>query len=70
MKKNMATTDRILRLTLAVVLIVLFYTNVVSGTWGIISLVAAGVLTVVSLVGVCPFYSLFGVSTCKTPVRK
>jgi hypothetical protein len=64
MKKNMNTADRIIRLTISVILVILFFTNVVSGTLGIVLLVLAGVFTLTSVVSFCPLYTIFGISTC------
>ena len=65
MKKNMSNTDRIVRILISILLVVLYFTNVVTGTLGIVLLVLAGVFTLTSLVSFCPLYSLFGISTCK-----
>jgi hypothetical protein len=65
MKKNMSSLDRILRLAIAVVVAVLYFTNVISGTWAIILGIVALILLVTSLVGVCPLYKLLGISTKK-----
>ncbi len=70
MKKNMGNIDRVIRLTVAVLLVVLVSTGVVSGVWGTVVWVAAGVLALVSAVGFCPLYKLLGMSTCKTAPRK
>ena len=64
MKKNMGSADRIIRLIIAAVIAVLFFTNVVSGTVGIILLVAAGVFALTSLISFCPLYPLVGINTC------
>lgn len=66
MKKNMGSTDRALRLIVAIVLVVLYFSNTLTGTLGIIALVAAGVFTLTSLVSFCPIYPLLGINTCKT----
>jgi hypothetical protein len=63
MKKNMGTTDKTIRLVLAVLFAVLYFTGVVKGTLGIILLVLAGVFIVTSLLGFCPLYTPFGWST-------
>lgn len=68
MKKNVGTTDKIIRILIAAVLVVLFFTNVVTGTLGIIALVLAGVLVVTSLVSFCGLYTLLGISSC--PAKK
>lgn len=64
MKKNMGSADRIIRLIFAAVIAVLFFTNVVSGTLGIILLLAAGVFALTSLISFCPLYPLVGINTC------
>ncbi|WP_020597652.1 YgaP family membrane protein [Spirosoma panaciterrae] len=63
MKKNMGSADRIIRVIVAVVLIALFATNVLTGTWGMISLVVAGIFIATSLVSTCPLYLPFGIRT-------
>lgn len=68
MKKNMGNVDRFIRITLAVIVAVLFYTNVINGTLGIVLLVLAGVFVLTSFVGFCPLYALFGLNTC--PIKK
>ncbi len=65
MKKNMGSGDKLIRLAVAIVLIVLYYTGILSGTIGIIVLVLALVFTITSLISFCPLYTLFGISTCK-----
>ena len=65
MKKNMGSYDKLIRLVIAIVLIVLYYTGVIAGTLGIIGLVLALVFTVTSLISFCPLYTLFGLNTSK-----
>jgi len=65
MKKNMGTLDRIIRVSLVVLIAVLYFTNVISGTWAIILGVVAVVFLLTSLIGVCPLYMPFGISTRK-----
>ncbi len=63
MIKNMGKTDRIVRLISAVVLLLLYFTDVVSGTLGIIALIVAGIFVVTSSITFCPLYWPFGIST-------
>jgi len=65
MKKNMGSTDKVLRILAAVVIAVLYYTNYISGTSAIILLIVAGVFIVTSFIGTCPLYLPFGISTRK-----
>ena len=65
MKKNMGSTDRIIRLLIAIVVGILYYTNVISGTLGLVLLILAAVFVLTSFVSFCPLYLPFGISTCK-----
>ena len=64
MKDNMGFTDRLIRLVIAVLFIVLYYTNTITGLWGIALLVLAAIFVLTSFAGVCPLYSLLGINTC------
>ncbi|WP_111683290.1 YgaP family membrane protein [Winogradskyella tangerina] len=64
MKKNMGTADRIIRVIIAAIVGVLFFTDVISGTLGIILLVIAGIFVLTSFVSFCPLYAPFGIRTC------
>jgi membrane-bound ClpP family serine protease len=70
MKANMGSGDKLLRLLLAIVLILLFYFEVLTGTAGIIALIVALVLTVTSLINFCPLYPVFKINTCKRKASK
>jgi uncharacterized membrane protein len=65
MKKNMGIADRALRVTIALVLAVLYFTGVISGTLGLVLLVFAVVFVLTSVVSFCPLYAPFGLNTCK-----
>lgn len=65
MKKNMGLLDRSIRSLIAVIIAILYFTDVITGTLGIILLVVACVLLLTSLLSFCPAYWPFGVSTCK-----
>jgi hypothetical protein len=65
MKKNMGTTDKVIRVLVAVIILVLYFTHVVSGTLAVILLIVAGIFVVTSLLGLCPLYLAFGISTRK-----
>jgi len=68
MKKNMSNTDRIIRIVIAALLVILYATGTVTGTWGIVALVVAAIFVLTSLISFCPLYAIFGISTC--PVKK
>jgi hypothetical protein len=58
--------DRIIRAVVAVIIGVLIFTNVVSGTLAIILGVVAVIFFVTALIGFCPLYTLFKFSTKKS----
>lgn len=63
---NMGQADRIIRLLVAAVIAVLFFTDVIKGTLAIVLLVLAGIFLLTSWIGTCPAYLPFGFSTiCK-----
>lgn len=64
MKKNMGNIDRIIRILVAIIIAVLVFTNVISGTLGIVLLILAGVFVLTSLISFCPLYTLVGINTC------
>jgi glycerol-3-phosphate acyltransferase PlsY len=66
MKKNMGSADRIIRVVVAAAIAVLYFTDILKGTLGIVLLVLAGVFLLTSLVGFCPLYLPFGLKTRKT----
>jgi len=63
MKKNMGIIDKAIRILVAIVLAILFFTNVITGILGIILLVLAGVFVLTSLISFCPLYWPFGINT-------
>ncbi len=60
----MGSTDRIIRIIIAAVIGVLYFTGTISGTWGLVLLILAGVFLLTSFVSFCPLYAPFGISTC------
>lgn len=68
MKKNMGSADRIIRILLAALFAYLYFGGIVTGTWGLVLVILGGVFVLTSLVGFCPLYAPFGISTC--PAKK
>ncbi len=64
MTTNVGTLDRVVRVALAVLFSILYFTGTVSGIAGIVLLILGGVLLVTAVVGTCGLYALFGISTC------
>lgn len=65
MKTNMGTVDRTIRIILALVFSILYFTGTVTGTLGTVLLVLGGIFLMISVLGYCPFYTLLGINTCK-----
>ena len=62
----MGIADKIIRILIAVVVGILYYMGIITGTLGIILLVFAGIFVVTSFVSFCPLYAPFGIDTaCK-----
>ena len=66
MKKNMGTVDEIIRILVAFVITILFFTNIISGIFGIVLLVFAVIFVITGFIGFCPLYLPFGINTGKT----
>ena len=64
MKKNMGIADRIIRVIIAAIIGILFFTETISGTLGIILLILAGIFVLTSIISFCPLYFPFGFKTC------
>jgi hypothetical protein len=65
MKPNVGMLDRGLRLASTFVIFYLYYTGIVNGTVAIVLIVLGGIFFLTSLMGYCPLYGLFGLSTRK-----
>jgi len=62
---NEAGWDRIARVLLGLVLLVLGWGNIVTGGWGVAFKILGFVPLLTGLIGWCPLYSLFKVRTNK-----
>ena len=63
--KNMGKLDRIIRLILAAVIAILYFTDNITGTAAVILGIIAIIFFLTSLVGVCPAYMPFKIKTFK-----
>lgn len=64
MKANMGGADRIIRILIAVVAAVLYFSGTISETVGIVAMVIAGIFLLTSLISFCPLYTILGINTC------
>jgi len=65
MKKNMGSIDKSIRIVIAALVAILYFTKVIDGTLGIVLLVIAGVFLLTSLISFCPLYPVIGINTGK-----
>ena len=65
MRKNLGLADRIIRLIVATIISVLYFTDTVKGTLAIVLMILAGVLVLTSFVSFCPLYWPLGLSSFK-----
>jgi hypothetical protein len=65
MQKNMGTIDKSLRIIVAVIFGILYFTDTVTGILGIILLILGIVFLLTSLVSFCPLYTPLKISTNK-----
>ena len=65
MKKNMGKIDRIVRIVIAAIIVILFFTNQITGIAGILLLVFCGILLITSFAGSCPLYLPLKINTGK-----
>ena len=76
MVHNVGKIDRIIRLSIALILVVLYYLNVADGNWNTYFLFGAVMLFITSMRKCCPIYALLGFGTCgidsdgKAPIIK
>ena len=69
MTRNMGGADRVIRTLLGVAIVGLYMSGRISGTVALVLGVVAGALLISSLIGWCPAYAPFGISTRAVPRR-
>lgn len=65
MKTNVGVIDSAIRIIIALVIIGLYFANVISGTLAIVLIVLAIVFLLTGLIKFCPLYLPFGINTWK-----
>ena len=63
MKTNMGLVDRVIRIGIAVLIGVLFFTGVIGGLTATILLAVAAALVLTSFIGFCPLYFPFRITS-------
>lgn len=64
MKKNMGTTDKLIRVIIAALIGILVITGVLEGTLAIVGIIIAGIFLLTSVISFCPIYTLLGINSC------
>ena len=66
----MGNADRAIRVIVALIIIALYFADIINGTLAIILLILAGVFLITSIIRFCPLYLPFGISTGKSKTEK
>lgn len=59
----MGNMDKIVRVIVALAIAVLYFMEIISGTVALVLLAVGAIFLLTSLIGVCPLYLPFGIST-------
>ncbi|MGB5529608.1 MAG: DUF2892 domain-containing protein [Ignavibacteriaceae bacterium] len=70
MKKNMGSMDRGVRIILALIVAILYFTNQITGVAAIVLGIFAIVFLLTSFMSFCPLYAPFKISTMKKSEQK
>lgn len=65
MKQNMGSTDKFIRALVAVIIALLYLANIISGTTALVLGGIGLIMLLTSLIGFCPLYLPFGITTRK-----
>jgi len=63
MKPNVGSLDKFVRIGAAILVAVLYFMNIISGTLALILLAVGAIFLVTGLVNFCPIYWVTGIST-------
>jgi len=63
MKKNMSKADAIIRIIVATVILILWYSGIIGGTILIVLGVVAAIFMITGFINFCPLYGVLGIGT-------
>ena len=63
MKANMGTIDKVARISVAIIIAILYFTQQITGITAFALLILAGIFIATSFISFCPLYLPFGFST-------
>ena len=61
----MGSADKIIRIMLALIISLLYFTHLISVTLAIVGLIISGIFILTSFISFCPLYMAFGINTRK-----
>ena len=61
----MGSTDKVIRLVTAVIITLLYFTHIITGTFAIVLMILAAIFLLTSIVSFCPLYTPFKINTYK-----
>jgi len=61
MKHNMTTADRIIRVIIAVIIAILYFSNAIPAAWGLTLMMVSFVFMLTAFINFCPLYTLLGI---------
>jgi hypothetical protein len=70
MPKNMGSSDRVIKILVAIVIAGLYLAGKISGTSAVILLILAVIFILTGFISFCPLYYSFGFSTRKKTAQK
>ncbi len=65
MRKNVGTADKVIRIVLGLILLILAFTVSVGQPVKVIFIVIGIIALLTAIAGFCPLYALLGINTCK-----
>ncbi len=69
MKRNMGILDRVIRIAIVALVVVLYFAHLLSPVAAIILGILALVFLLTSIVGMCPIWAALGISTKRKPAK-
>lgn len=65
----MGKTDKFIRLTISLILIILFASDIITGALGWVIIAIAVVFCLTSIAGVCAVYDILGINTLRKKIK-
>jgi len=70
MTKNMGNTDRMIIIGVALVIALLYWQNIISGTIALVLIGVAVIFLLTSTASFCPIYKILGINSCPVDSKK